>query len=111
MKECVMKRIVLAIGACVLLAGVVAMTLAQDPGKGTGVQRTDEMSGAGEKGGAANDLGLQPSVPDEGALAYWRTQLRDVPALALPTDRPRPAIRSTSTWWSISAIAARARCC
>ncbi|WP_203737931.1 non-ribosomal peptide synthetase, partial [Actinoplanes italicus] len=29
-------------------------------------------------------------------LGYWRTQLADPPVLALPTDRPRPAIRSTA---------------
>ncbi|WP_219536937.1 non-ribosomal peptide synthase/polyketide synthase, partial [Nonomuraea guangzhouensis] len=29
-------------------------------------------------------------------LDYWRTQLADPPVLDLPTDRPRPAIRSTS---------------
>jgi amino acid adenylation domain-containing protein len=28
----------------------------------------------------------------EGQLAFWRGQLADVPALALPTDRPRPAV-------------------
>ncbi len=27
-------------------------------------------------------------------LAYWKRQLADAPALALPTDRPRPALRS-----------------
>ncbi len=27
----------------------------------------------------------------EGGLAYWRRQLAEVPVLALPTDRPRPA--------------------
>ena len=28
------------------------------------------------------------------ALAYWRGQLRDLPTLELPTDRPRPAVAS-----------------
>ncbi|WP_345144881.1 amino acid adenylation domain-containing protein, partial [Dactylosporangium darangshiense] len=29
-------------------------------------------------------------------LDYWRTQLADPPVLDLPTDRPRPAVRSTT---------------
>ncbi|WP_345144988.1 condensation domain-containing protein, partial [Dactylosporangium darangshiense] len=29
-------------------------------------------------------------------LDYWRTQLADPPVLELPTDRPQPAVRSTS---------------
>jgi Condensation domain len=29
----------------------------------------------------------------EGHLRYWREQLRDAPLLALPTDRPRPAVQ------------------
>ncbi|WP_345144814.1 amino acid adenylation domain-containing protein, partial [Dactylosporangium darangshiense] len=29
-------------------------------------------------------------------LGYWRTQLADPPVLDLPTDRPRPAVRSTT---------------
>ncbi|MFF0519186.1 non-ribosomal peptide synthase/polyketide synthase [Actinomadura nitritigenes] len=32
----------------------------------------------------------------EGQLAYWREQLADVPVLDLPTDRPRPPVRSTT---------------
>ncbi|MEU7876565.1 condensation domain-containing protein, partial [Dactylosporangium sp. NPDC049140] len=31
----------------------------------------------------------------DGQLAYWRRRLADVPALELPTDRPRPAHRSS----------------
>src|SRR5581483_7249592 len=31
----------------------------------------------------------------EGQLAYWRDQLADVPVLELPTDRPRPPVRSS----------------
>ncbi len=39
-----------------------------------------------------NDL-LQPgSELLESQLAYWKEQLRDVPDLELPTDRPRPAV-------------------
>ncbi len=39
-----------------------------------------------------NEL-LQPgSELLETQLAYWKEQLRDVPELALPTDRPRPAV-------------------
>ncbi|MFE2031675.1 amino acid adenylation domain-containing protein [Streptomyces scopuliridis] len=34
------------------------------------------------------------SVEDQ--LAYWRKQLADLPALDLPTDRPRPAVRSSA---------------
>ena len=30
----------------------------------------------------------------ETQLAYWRRQLDDVPTLALPTDRPRPAVQT-----------------
>ncbi|MGH3976966.1 MAG: condensation domain-containing protein, partial [Pseudonocardiaceae bacterium] len=30
------------------------------------------------------------------ALAYWRNQLADVPALELPTDRPRPAVLTSA---------------
>ncbi|MFI2353037.1 amino acid adenylation domain-containing protein, partial [Streptomyces sp. NPDC019443] len=29
-------------------------------------------------------------------LAYWRTQLADAPTLELPTDRPRPPVRSSA---------------
>ena len=32
----------------------------------------------------------------EGQLAYWRDQLAGVPALELPADRPRPAVRSSA---------------
>ncbi|MGM1060724.1 amino acid adenylation domain-containing protein [Saccharothrix sp. Mg75] len=32
----------------------------------------------------------------EGDLAYWREQLADLEALDLPTDRPRPALRTTA---------------
>ncbi len=32
----------------------------------------------------------------EQQLTYWHTQLADVPALALPTDKPRPALMSYS---------------
>ncbi|MFD8820486.1 condensation domain-containing protein, partial [Streptomyces sp. NPDC059627] len=32
----------------------------------------------------------------DGQLAYWRDQLADVPALELPTDRPRPPVLSTA---------------
>jgi amino acid adenylation domain-containing protein/non-ribosomal peptide synthase protein (TIGR01720 family) len=32
----------------------------------------------------------------DGQLDYWREQLRDVPALELPTDRPRPATQTTN---------------
>ena len=28
----------------------------------------------------------------EAQLAFWKTQLLDVPVLRLPTDRPRPAV-------------------
>ncbi|MFC6023733.1 condensation domain-containing protein, partial [Plantactinospora solaniradicis] len=31
----------------------------------------------------------------EGQLGYWRQRLAGVPVLELPTDRPRPAVRST----------------
>ncbi|PTH83128.1 non-ribosomal peptide synthetase, partial [Streptomyces sp. A244] len=31
----------------------------------------------------------------EGQLAYWTEQLADAPVLDLPTDRPRPPVRST----------------
>ncbi|NJL21960.1 MAG: hypothetical protein HC895_15975 [Leptolyngbyaceae cyanobacterium SM1_3_5] len=30
----------------------------------------------------------------ESQLAYWRSQLQDLPTLALPIDRPRPAVQS-----------------
>jgi amino acid adenylation domain-containing protein len=36
---------------------------------------------------------LQGEILEE-QLAYWKTQLADVPPLALPTDRPRPAIQT-----------------
>ncbi|WP_051820092.1 amino acid adenylation domain-containing protein [Streptomyces sp. NRRL S-920] len=36
-----------------------------------------------------------PEVEDAD-LGYWRDQLRDLPALELPTDRPRPRIRGTA---------------
>ncbi|MFI2352997.1 amino acid adenylation domain-containing protein [Streptomyces sp. NPDC019443] len=36
---------------------------------------------------------LTGEVLDE-HLSYWRQQLRELPALELPTDRPRPAVRS-----------------
>ncbi|MFG2168857.1 amino acid adenylation domain-containing protein [Micromonospora chersina] len=36
---------------------------------------------------------LTPAVLDE-QLAYWRAQLADPPVLQLPTDRPRPPVRS-----------------
>jgi amino acid adenylation domain-containing protein len=32
----------------------------------------------------------------DGQLRYWRRQLADVPALELPTDRPRPPVRSSA---------------
>nr|WSY58146.1 amino acid adenylation domain-containing protein [Streptomyces sp. NBC_00886] len=38
---------------------------------------------------------LTGDVHDE-HLAYWRRQLKDLPALELATDRPRPAVRSTA---------------
>ncbi|MFD8818255.1 amino acid adenylation domain-containing protein, partial [Streptomyces sp. NPDC059627] len=31
----------------------------------------------------------------DGQLAYWRNKLADVPVLELPTDRPRPPVRSS----------------
>ncbi|MFF7527472.1 condensation domain-containing protein, partial [Streptomyces pseudovenezuelae] len=37
---------------------------------------------------------LEGEVVDD-QLSYWRTQLADVPTLELPTDRPRPPVRST----------------
>ncbi len=51
--------------------------------------------------GAPAELPALTAVPpadeqDHGDdLAYWREQLRDVPALALPTDRPRPELAGT----------------
>lgn len=30
----------------------------------------------------------------EGQLQYWREQLKDIPTLELPTDRPRPAVQT-----------------
>ncbi|MFF7656943.1 amino acid adenylation domain-containing protein, partial [Streptomyces sp. NPDC007983] len=38
---------------------------------------------------------LTPQVLDEG-LAYWREQLAGAPVLDLPTDRPRPAVRTSN---------------
>ncbi|WP_328928131.1 non-ribosomal peptide synthase/polyketide synthase [Streptomyces sp. NBC_00190] len=38
---------------------------------------------------------LTRPVLDEG-LAYWREQLADAPVLDLPTDRPRPAVRTSA---------------
>ncbi|NKQ35829.1 MAG: amino acid adenylation domain-containing protein [Chloroflexi bacterium] len=38
-------------------------------------------------------------------LAYWQTQLADLPVLELPTDRPRPAVQTTrgaSHWFHLS---------
>ncbi|GHF53719.1 amino acid adenylation domain-containing protein/non-ribosomal peptide synthase protein (TIGR01720 family) [Amycolatopsis bartoniae] len=35
----------------------------------------------------------------EDQLGYWREQLSDVPPLELPTDRPRPATRTTGGDW------------
>jgi len=32
----------------------------------------------------------------DGQFAYWRDRLADAPALALPTDRPRPPVRSSA---------------
>ncbi|AUS79786.1 non-ribosomal peptide synthetase [Actinoalloteichus sp. AHMU CJ021] len=32
----------------------------------------------------------------DGKLAYWRDQLSGLPTLSLPTDRPRPAVRTTA---------------
>ncbi len=32
----------------------------------------------------------------DGQLAYWRNRLAGLPVLELPTDRPRPAVRSTA---------------
>ncbi|MFE9631360.1 non-ribosomal peptide synthase/polyketide synthase [Streptomyces sp. NPDC006463] len=37
---------------------------------------------------------LTPRALDEGGLAYWREQLAGAPVLDLPTDRPRPAVRT-----------------
>src|SRR5207253_9407761 len=36
-----------------------------------------------------------PTRADPAAVAYWRDRLCDVPPLELPTDRPRPSVRST----------------
>ncbi|MFJ1551945.1 amino acid adenylation domain-containing protein, partial [Streptomyces sp. NPDC088246] len=38
---------------------------------------------------------LAGEVLDE-QLAYWRARLTDIPTLELPTDRPRPAVRSSA---------------
>ncbi|MGW7276673.1 amino acid adenylation domain-containing protein, partial [Streptomyces sp. NPDC054864] len=38
--------------------------------------------------------GLDPETLEQ-KLGYWRTQLADAPVLDLPTDRPRPAERTT----------------
>ncbi|MDQ7808842.1 amino acid adenylation domain-containing protein [Amycolatopsis sp. A133] len=38
---------------------------------------------------------LAGSEPDD-RIAYWERQLSGVPALELPTDRPRPAVRGTA---------------
>src|SRR5262249_61646047 len=39
--------------------------------------------------------GLHGEVLDT-QLDYWRTQLADAPVLELPTDRPRPPVRSAN---------------
>ncbi|WP_447002782.1 non-ribosomal peptide synthase/polyketide synthase [Saccharothrix isguenensis] len=38
----------------------------------------------------------QRERPLDAQLDYWRAQLADVPALELPTDRPRPPVQTTS---------------
>ena len=38
---------------------------------------------------------LQGDVLEE-QLSYWKRQLKDVPVIALPTDRPRPAVQTYS---------------
>ncbi|MFJ4246540.1 non-ribosomal peptide synthase/polyketide synthase [Streptomyces iakyrus] len=53
---------------------------------------------------------LTGDVLDE-QLAYWRDRLGDTPALELPTDRPRPAVRSSAgaqTAFTVPASAAQA---
>uniref|UniRef100_UPI0011609DC7 non-ribosomal peptide synthetase n=1 Tax=Streptomyces humi TaxID=1428620 RepID=UPI0011609DC7 len=53
---------------------------------------------------------LTGDVLDE-ELTYWRQQLADLPVLDLPTDRPRPAVRSTEgavTRFSVPAHTAEA---
>ncbi|MFC9249746.1 condensation domain-containing protein, partial [Streptomyces sp. NPDC057136] len=47
----------------------------------------------------------------DGQLSYWRAMLSDAPALELPTDRPRPAVRSSAgavQKFSVSARTAQA---
>ncbi|GAB1539220.1 hypothetical protein NUACC21_18860 [Scytonema sp. NUACC21] len=39
-------------------------------------------------------VGVNGCSPLQTQLAYWRQQLKDVPMLHLPTDKPRPAIQS-----------------
>ncbi|GAA3736758.1 non-ribosomal peptide synthase/polyketide synthase [Streptomyces tremellae] len=36
------------------------------------------------------------TAPAEAQLAYWKRQLADTPPLDLPTDRPRPAVRTSN---------------
>ncbi|TXS41852.1 non-ribosomal peptide synthetase, partial [Streptomyces sp. OR43] len=53
---------------------------------------------------------LSGEVLDE-QRAYWRDRLNDAPALELPTDRPRPAVRSSAgaqTAFTVPASAAEA---
>ncbi|HEX9335738.1 MAG TPA: amino acid adenylation domain-containing protein, partial [Pseudonocardiaceae bacterium] len=38
----------------------------------------------------------QRQQPHDGQLAYWREQLRALPSLDLPTDRPRPPVLTTN---------------